>query len=354
MKKVLVRRPGSFDKLEIVEAPRPELPPCSARVRTASIGVNLADCVVRMGLYPSAKDYVGWPITPGFEFSGVIEEVSSGPNPRQLAVGDAVFGVVRFGAYATELVAPLDQLFLVPKGLSLEQAGAIPVPALTAHYALMEQGGAGLGKVILVHSAAGGVGSQLVQMGKLLGCRVVGVVGASNKKPAVESLGADVVIDKSNENWLEGARRASPAGYDRVFDANGVETLRSSYSLVRPTGRLVIYGAHSMLTKGSGRRNWPKLAWDFVRTPRFDPLRLTNENKSVMAFNLSYLFDEKPLLQQSFLQICEWYAEGKLIPGTLSPYPFDRVADAHAMLQSGKTVGKLTLVPEGAMTESHP
>ena len=349
MQKVIIRRPGSFERLDIVEGPTPDLGPGCALVKTASIGVNFADCVVRMGLYPSATEYVGWPITPGFEFSGLIEQVAPGPNPRELRVGDAVLGVVRFGAYATELSAPLDQLFRVPAGVSLEQAGAIPVAALTAYYAMVQQGGAHRGQTVLIHSAAGGVGSLLVQMGKLLGCKVVGIVGAPHKKAAVEALGADVVIDKSAEEPFARARADCRAGFDLVFDANGVETLRSSYAALRPTGRLVIYGAHSMLTRGSGRPNWLKLAWDFIRTPRFDPLRLTNENKSIMAFNLSYLFEQKAQLQQAFEQICGWYASGQLIPTQLRPYPFSAVQQAQAELQSGKTVGKLTLLPQPAM-----
>lgn len=344
MQKVLIRRPGGFGRLEIVEAEAPVAGPGSAVVQVASAGVNFADCVVRMGLYPSAKEYVGWPITPGFEFAGTVQSLGEGPNPRGIAVGDEVLGVLRFGAQATHIEVPLSQMFRLPSNVSLLQAGAIPVAALTAMYALVVQGGAKEGARVLVHSAAGGVGTLLVQLAQHLNCRVVGVVGAPHKTETVMAMGADAVIDKSCENLFEAAKRHCPEGYDIVLDANGVQTLRGSYAALRPTGRLVIYGAHTMLSRGAGRPNWLKLAWDFVRTPQFNPLRLTNENKSVLAFNLSYLFEEQQMLQDSLAQICQLYATGALSPVPLREIPFAQVQLAHRELQSGKTVGKLALV----------
>jgi NADPH:quinone reductase-like Zn-dependent oxidoreductase len=352
MKKVLVRRPGNFERLELVEQADPRPGAGEALVRTVSIGVNFADCVVRMGLYPSAKEYVGWPITPGFEFSGIVESLGDGENPAGLKVGEAVLGVVRFGAYATHVVAPLHQLFRAPPGVGLVQAGAIPVAALTALYGVSLQGAASAGDKVLIHSAAGGVGSHMVAIAKLLGCYVVGVVGAPHKCAVVQELGADAVIDKSQEDLFSRARELCPGGYDIVLDANGVQTLRGSYQALRPTGRLVTYGAHTMLTRGSGRANWLKLGWDFLRTPRFDPLRLTNENKNIMAFNLSYLFEEQELLQESFGRILRWYESGELKPAPLRTIAFEEVGAAHAALQSGTTVGKLTLVTDAAESRS--
>ncbi len=345
MKKVLVRRAGSFRQLEIVEG---EIPPCAeneALVRTASIGVNFADCVVRMGLYPSATKYVGWPITPGFELSGVIEQVGAGPNPRNLRVGDQVFGVVQFGAYSTHVPVPLSQLYRIPEGLSLTQAGVISVSAFTAWYALGVLGAASPGMKVLVHSAAGGVGSTMVQMAKLLGCQVVGVVGASHKVAALEELGVDVVIDKSQQDLFRAAQSAVPKGFDLILDANGAETMRASYRALRPTGRLILYGAHSMLTRGSGNKNWARIVYQFLRTPRFDPLSMINDNRSVMAFNLSYLFEEQKLLDSAFERIGRWYARGELRTPSITEYALSDVGRAHKELQSGTTVGKLTLIP---------
>jgi len=344
VKRVLVRRPGSFDRLELVTESDPRPGPGEVLVETAAMGVNFADCVVRMGLYPSATEYVGWPITPGFEFSGIVRE--NGPGAGRFAPGQRVFGVIRFGAYATHVVAPEDQLAAVPENVSLEQAGAAFVPGITAWFALSLQGGARPGHRVLVHSAAGGVGSTAVQVAVALGCDVVGVVGSPQKVAFVESLGARAVIDRSKGPFVARARELSPGGYDIVLDANGYQTLRDSYALLSPMGRLVVYGAHTMLSRGSGRRNWLRLAVTYLRTPRFDPLAMTNDNKSVLAFNLSYLFERKDALLPAVPGLVAWLADGSLRFPRVESFPLARVQDAHRRLQSGDTVGRLVLTPD--------
>ena len=344
MKRVLVRRPGGFDRLELIEEADPLPGPGEVLVETAAIGVNLADCVVRMGLYPAATEYVGWPITPGFEFSGRV--LQNGAGAGRFEPGARVFGVTRFGAYASRVVVFEDQLVAVPKGMTMEQAGAAFVPCLTSWFALALQGGAKPGHRVLIHSAAGGVGSTAVQMAVALGCDVVGVVGSPEKSGFVEALGARAVIDRSAGDFARRARALAPAGYDVVLDANGYQTLRDSYALLGPMGRLVIYGAHTMLTRGSGRRNWLRLAFTYLRTPRFDPLALTNDNKSVLAFNLSYLFDKKEALLPAVPDLVRWLEQGQIRFPKVDTFPLRHVAEAHRSLQSGKTVGRLVLVPD--------
>ncbi len=343
MQKVVIRRPGGFDKLELVEETEPQPGPGQVLVESHAIGVNFADCVVRMGLYKSAKEFVGWPITPGFELSGVVRAVGDGVT--RFAPGARVVGVVRFGAYASSVVVPEEQLFSVPTGLSMEEAGALPVASLTAWYALCELAKLRSGMNVLVHSAAGGVGSALVQIAKIHGCRVLGVVGAPHKVELVSSLGADRVVDKSQEDVWAAARAFAPQGFDVVLDANGVETLRKSYRALAPAGRLVVYGFHTMLSRGSGRRNWLKLAWTYLRTPRFDPLDMTDQNRAVLAFNLSYLFTRTDELPAILEQLRTWVESGQLRVPRVQAYPLDRVADAQRDLQSGSTTGKLVLVP---------
>jgi NADPH:quinone reductase-like Zn-dependent oxidoreductase len=341
MKRVVVAGPGGHDRLRIVDGPLPNLAPAEVLIETRAIGVNFADVVVRMGLYESAKEYVGWPITPGFECSGVVCAVGSGVSG--LEVGAEVIGLCRFGAYATHVVA--DRAFVVakPRALGFAQGAAFFVAHLTAWYALRELGNVRPGHRVLVHSAAGGVGSALVRVAKILGAFVVGVVGAPHKVSAVKESGADAVIDKSTESIWNAAKRHSPGGYHTVLDANGVETLRGSYDHLAPTGRLVVYGAHTMLERGAQKPNWPLLAVQFLRTPRFNPLSLTNENKSVMAFNLSYLFEEKALFAHSTGELLSWLTTGQLAPPEVQTFAFEDVARAHAALESGKSVGRVAL-----------
>ena len=343
MRKVVIPRAGGYDRLTLQTQPEPTPAPEEVVVTTEAIGVNYADCVIRMGLYASAKEYVGWPITPGFEFAGTVSAVGS--SVTDLAVGARVFGVTRFGGYSTHVAVPRHQVFSLPARFDMAQAAGFPTVFLTAYFALFELAHPRPGNTLLVHSAAGGVGGALLQLGRIAGCRTVGVVGSSHKVETARALGADVVIDKSREDLWRAAEQAAPRGYDVVLDANGVSTLRDSYRHLAKPGKLVIYGFHSMLPRQGGRPNWVKLAADFLRTPRFDPLSLTNDNASVLAFNLSYLFERQDVLAEAMGRLLAWVDEGRIIPPPVTRFPLDRVAEAHRALESGSTVGKLVLVP---------
>lgn len=156
-------------------------------VRNFGSGVNYADVCIRWGLYESAKKFVGWPITPGFEFSGEI--ISKGSNVDNFEVGQHVFGVSLFGGYSQRIRVPKQQVFALPEKLHKYEAAGFPTVALTAWYAMFELARPRPGSWVLVHSAAGGVGSMLVQLAKIAGCQVVGVVGATHKVDLVKQLG---------------------------------------------------------------------------------------------------------------------------------------------------------------------
>ena len=345
VKKVVVHTAGGYDRLRIEAHPTPEPGPGEVRVTVDAIGVNYADCVVRMGLYASAKRYVGWPITPGFEAAGRVAALGEGVE--DLALGDAVVVVTRFGGYATEIVAPRHQVFRRPESLSAVQAAGMPCVYLTAYFALSFLAHPRPGDTVLIHSASGGVGSAAVQLARIAGCRTIGVVGASHK---VESCGADEVIDKSISDLWTAAEALSPGGYDVILDANGPSTLQQSYAHLAAPGKLVVYGFHSMMPKTGGKPKWIKLAIDYLKTPRFNPLDMTGENRSVMAFNLSYLFERPEFLAEGMATLGAHFASGALTPMPTRTYPFEAVAEAHRDIESGQTVGKLILLTEHART----
>jgi len=350
VRRVVIPKAGSYDRLTFAESAPREPGRGEVAIEVKGIGVNYADVIVRMGLYASAKEMVGWPITPGFEVSGVVTAIGpdaadASPDMPALAVGDEVIACTLFGGYTSHLITQRAYVFKKPANVSFDAAAGVPAVMLTAWYAIHELAHPRPGSIALVHSAAGGVGGSLVQLLKLAGVRVVGVVGGSHKVASAKALGCDVVIDKSTQDLWAEAKNAAPAGYDSVYDANGVETLKASYDHLRRAGKLVIYGFTTMMPKKGGKPNWFKLAAGFIRTPRFNPLELTNESKSVMAFNLSYLFDRMDILQPAMNDIEGWLADGKIQPPPVTTYPFADVAKAHADIESGKTVGKLVLIP---------
>ena len=341
MQRVVIHKPGSYDRLKLEEAADPVPGPGEVCVAVSHIGVNYADCVIRMGLYASAKKLVGWPITPGFEVAGSVESVGEGVE--DLAPGTPVMALTLFNGYASKVVAPRDQVFAIPAGLDAAQAAAIPTVFLTAWFALHELAQVREGERVLIHSAAGGVGSAAVQLATVAGAEVIAVVGAPHKRDLPAALGARHVIDKSTQSLWQAVEVITPGGVDVVLDANGVATLGQSYRHLAPLGRLVVYGFHSMLPRTGGRPNWFKLAFDWLRTPRFNPLRLTTENRSVLAFNLSFLSERPDRLLPAMQQILALFEEGRLRPPPVTCYPLAEVAEAHQSLESAQTTGKLVL-----------
>jgi NADPH:quinone reductase-like Zn-dependent oxidoreductase len=343
MKKIVIEKPGDYRELKIKEFPNLIPNENEVIVETKAIGINYADIIVRWGLYESAKQMVGWPITPGFEYSGVVKSI--GTKVTKFKVGDNVLGVSLFNSYATEVKVTENFLYPLPKNMSFEEGAAFPAVFLTAYHALFQIVVVRPGMVALIHSAAGGVGSSLVQLCKIFGIASIGVVGSSHKVQFVKDLGCDFVIDKSSEDLWKKIKEYAPNGVDLAYDANGVETLKESFNHLAPCGKLFFYGAHSMFPKKGGKVNWPKLIKDYLRTPSFNPMNMSHLNRSLITFNLSFLFDKKEIFSEAMDNLLKWYSEDKIKVSAVKSFPFDDVASAHKELESGKSLGKLVLIP---------
>lgn len=343
MKKVVIPSPGGYDKLTIQSFPDLSPSDNSIVVDVKAVGVNYADCLVRFGVYESAKKYVGWPITPGFEFSGIVKTV--GKDVTRFKTGDEVVGITLFNAYASQVKVKENQLFHIPSGFSLIEAAGFPTVFFTAYHALFQLVKIYPGSHVLVHSAAGGVGSALVQLAKAFNFKVTGVVGSSHKVQDVKNLGADFVIDKSSQDLWSEAKKNCPDGYDAIFDANGYTTLKDGYKHLRAVGKIITYGAHSLMPKGgSGRVNYFKALIGLIKSPRFSPLQLITDNKAVIGFNLSFLFARQDLAIEAMTDLMRLALEKKIKPLKTTTFKFSEVGLAHKALESGTTVGKIVLV----------
>jgi NADPH:quinone reductase-like Zn-dependent oxidoreductase len=342
MKRIVIDRPGGHSALAYVESPDPTPGKGEVVVAAEACGVNYADGIIRMGLYESAKKLHGYPITPGFEVAGTVASMGEGVD--EWTVGDEVIGLTLFNGYASHLKTGVDGVFAKPRHLTMAQAATVPTVFLTAWWMIHRQLHPREGETWLVHSAAGGVGSAILQLGRLVGARIVGVVGGAHKVEHARAMGADAVIDKSSQPLWETVERHAPDGFDAVFDANGVATLKDSYAHLAPTGRLVVYGFHTMLPK-TGRLNWARLAWHWLRTPRFNPLKMTQDNRSVLAANLSFLQSHAPSLREGMLWLLDRFETGQLQPLPVETVPLSNAADAQRRIESGQTIGKLALIP---------
>jgi NADPH:quinone reductase-like Zn-dependent oxidoreductase len=343
VKAIQIARAGGHEQLRLVELPPPAPRPGEVQVDVEAAGVNFADIAVRMGLYQSAKDYVGWPIIPGFEFSGTVRALGAGVEG--FSVGQAVFGVTRFGGYASAISVPAAQLFARPGEWNAAEAAAFSTVHLTAWYALRELSKLRPGAHVLVHSAAGGVGGAATQVAVACGARVTATVGSAPKVEVARQAGAEHVIDRSRDVWHERAAQLVPAGFDLVLDAHGAESLRRGYALLAPAGRLIGYGFHGLLTRGKDRPSYLRLALGYLRTPRFNPFEMTQHNRGVLAFNLSYLFDRGEILAEAMAELLGWVRAGRIRLPPVRSYRLHEAAHAHAALESGQTFGKLVLLP---------
>jgi NADPH:quinone reductase-like Zn-dependent oxidoreductase len=338
MKCIVVDRPGGHEQLAIRSAPAPSRAAEQVRVNVNAIGVNYADCVVRMGHYEAAKGM--YPITPGFEFAGTVD---AGAEDGDLRQGQPVFGVGRFGAYATQVSVSRSQVFPIPEGWTFAEAAGVPAVFMTAWYALRRVARVFPGERVLVHSAAGGVGTALAQLATLMGCQVVGVVGTPDKVEVARRCDCREVVVRSKNLWRDLASHGYRE-FDVIFDSNGVNTVRDGYRRLRRGGRIVVYGAADILPRGLAKPGIVGLAKNYLQVPRFSPFRMTLENRGVLGFNVVFLFDRTDLIAEGMTELLGWIHDQKIKKVPQAHFPFERVADAHRALESGRTVGKLILI----------
>jgi synaptic vesicle membrane protein VAT-1 len=325
-------------------------------IHNHAFSINYADCCIRWGLYDSATKFCGYPICPGFDIAGSVLHAGSAVS-NDFKIGDSVFGCTFFGAYSTHVIVRAEQIRPIPriqivKELTFVQAASLPTVALTSLYALYLAGHFSScmtdlrtgslqysNRAILIHSAAGGVGSMLIQMSKLLGLSpIVGVVG--------QDLGCDFVIDKSQSKIWETARTVSPDGFITIMDPNGIDTIQQSYEHLAPGGRLIIYGFHTILPIGKdllSPMQWIKMGLKMNKMPKIDFMDMVNQNKSILAFNLSFFTNECNLLSELFNQIVLWLLEKKLHLPSITEMSMVSIAQAHHLIQSGTTMGKLVI-----------
>ena len=346
-----IRRAGALDRLERHTDTLPDPGPGEARVAVHAIGLNFADIFACLGLYSATP---AGAFVPGLEFAGVVEALgpaasphdTRGEPPHAIRPGDRVIGLTRFGAYATAVNLGMRYLRPIPPEWSFAEGAAFPVQALTAWYGLIELGALEPGDSVLVHSAAGGVGLNALAILATVGARVVATAGRPAKRDfLVEHCGLtpDQVIVRDRRHFGSQLDRALAAlrldGFDLVLDAVGGPFFRPAYERLRPEGRLVLYGAADFMPKHA-RPEYLRLALKYVRRPRLDPLRMIAENRSVMAFNLIWLWDHADRLARAYDRLAQLVQRPPLVGRR---FAFADAPAALRYLQSGESIGKVVL-----------
>jgi NADPH2:quinone reductase len=324
MKTIFVEEFGEPEVLRYTDAERPSPGEREALIEVRSAGVNYADTMRRRNQYVVSQDL---PFVPGSEVAGTVAEVGEGVE--NFSVGDRVVTLLGTGGYAEYAVAPARNLIPLPEGLDFDEAAAIPLQGLTAYHCIKTSGSLKEGESVLVHAAAGGVGTLAVQMAKLLGAGTVIATASSKKKlELARSLGADVLIDYTEGDWPEKVREATEGkGADVILEMVGSDFPEKNLTCLNVFGRMVVFGAASR-ERGT-----------------IVPASLMNECHAVVGFYLPQIMRRPDLFVPSLREVLGWISSGDLLLTIGATYPLEKAAEAHADLEGRKTTGKLLLNP---------
>jgi len=324
MKTIRVEEFGEVDVLQYVDVERPEPGEGEVLIEVRSAGVNYADTMRRRNQYVEWQDL---PFTPGSEIAGIIAEVGEGVD--DVSVGDRVVSLLGTGGYAEYAVAPARGLIPLPEGLDFDRAAAIPLQGLTAYHCIKTSGALKGGESVLVHAAAGGVGTLSVQMAKLLGAgTVIATASSEEKLELARSLGADVLINYAEEDWPEKVREATDGkGADIILEMVGSDFPRKNLECLDVFGRMVVFGAASR-ERGT-----------------IVPAALMNRCHAVVGFYLPQIMRRPDLFVPSLQEVLGWISTGDLKLTIGGTYSLEQANEAHADLEGRQTTGKLLLNP---------
>ena len=327
-------RAGSLSNLKTITEDLPDPEPHEVTVSVKAIGLNFADIFAIWGLYAATPKGI---FTPGLEYSGEIVRV--GNKVEGIKEGDQVMGVTRFGAYATHLNIDYRYVVPLPATWDFDEGASFLVHVLTAYYGLVNLGDLQAGQTVLIHSGGGGVGLMANRIAKSYNAFTIGTIGHSDKRSLLQEEGYDRIIVRS-KNFESDLRKAlDDRQLNLIMECIGGKILKIGYRQLAPMGRLISYGSARYASVGN-RPNYFKLLYHFLTRPRIDPQTMTTDNKSVMAFNLIFLFHQAEMMHRMLREIEQLNLKKPLVGHR---FTFDQLKEAILLFQSGKTTGKVVI-----------
>ncbi len=322
MKAIQIKAHGGPEVLQAVELPVPEPEPHQALVRVEAAGVNFIDVYHRTGLYTVKLPYI-----PGQEGAGTVERV--GEEVTGLAPGDRVAWAGVAGSYAEYACLPAEKLVKLPEHVDCEQAAAAMLQGMTAHYLSHDTFPLKRGDTALVHAAAGGVGLLLTQAARLRGARVLATAGSARKAELARKAGAEEVILYQEKDFVAEVKRLTGGkGVQVVYDSVGQATFLKSLECLAPRGLIVTFG------QSSG-----KIA------PLDTQVLSTRGSLFLTRPTLWHYIADRPSLLARAGELFDWIGSGRLFLYIAKVLPLERAAEAHSLLESRQTMGKLLLSP---------
>lgn len=335
MRQVWITRKGAPEVLEVREAPDPEPASGEVRVRALRSGINFADLMARVGLYPDAPPL---PCVVGYEVSGVVDRVGKGVT--QVKEGDRVMAMPKFGGYSDTVVVPEAQAFKMPDAMTFDEGAALPVVYLTAYTMMMFTGNLRPRSTVLIHSAAGGVGLAAIELAKTRECEIFGLA-SPGKHDFLRQRGVQHCFTNEDDWPAEIRRITGGKGLDLVLDPVGGKSWKTGYDLLGPCGRLVAFG---LSAAASGKtRSLLHAVVQVLQIPKFHPRDLMNDNKTVTGVNMGHMFDRVDLLLPQMNDLIALHEQGKIAPHVAKVFPADEAPAAHHYLHDRKAMGKVLL-----------
>jgi len=329
-----INKAGSINNLKLTDENLPEPSENEVTVEVKTIGLNFADLFAIQGLYSATPK---GSFIPGLEYSGIV--VKKGIDVKGFEAGDMVMGAIRFGAYTTHL--NIDSLYILklPESWSFEEGASFIVQSLTAYYALIELGNIKKNYTILIHSAAGGVGIYANRIAKNYNAYTIGTIGSESKRNFLLNEGYDDVILRNNNFNGRLKKAIGERKLNIVLESIGGNIFKDSFKALAPSGRIIIYGGAQFMSRSS-RPNYLNVFYKFLTRPKVDPLSLSNINKSVMGFNLIYLWDRPDELVNMAKEVLAMKINRPYIGKVFS---FKHLIDALKYFQTGKNIGKVVV-----------
>jgi len=329
---VVITGLGGPEVFKFVEEDMPSPAAGEVRVKVLAAGVAFADILIRRGLYP---DQPPFPVTPGYDIVGEIDALGAGVT--EFRVGQRVAAMTMIGGYSRFTIVPSAHLVSVPDGLDAAEAVSLVLNYVTAYQMLHRVAHLGAGQRLLVHGAAGGVGTAALQLGKIAGLEMFGTASKA-KHELVTALGA-TPIDYRTENFAKRIRQLAPGGVDCVLDPIGGTQWWSSYGCLRRGGTLVCYGAQAVVTKGKLAAG---LGFALVGMMKIIP-----DAKKVAWFNAKTLRNQHPeWFREDMSKLFELLGARSIEPVIAGKFPLREAARVNEMLEKAQVSGKLVLLPQ--------
>jgi alcohol dehydrogenase len=323
---------GNINYLKIREEILDDPADHEVQVSIGSIGLNFADIFTVWGMYEAApkKDFI-----PGLEYAGTV--IKKGAAVRDLNEGDQIMGITRFGAYCSHLNIDANYVSRIPAGWSADEGAAFLVQVLTAYYGLVTLGNIQPGQNILIHSGAGGVGIQANRIAKHYNATTIGTVGNEKKLALLEEEGFDHGLVRSHDFKRDLLAMLADRPLNIIMECIGGRILKEGFELLAPEGRMIVYGSASFATHGN-KPNKLRMLWNYLKRPKIDPLTLPGTNRSIMGFNLIWLYERVEKLNA----ILKHLEEIDLPPPRVGhKFAFHELPVAMRLFLSGQTTGKV-------------